>query len=289
MVTKLDRTARLHVDLLGPVHGNVFVGAEQSAVRAVEHIGKTVTIEVSQGLVLLAVDIHVGQHILVDAVIVPLIEGGHLIGKHGLAGVNLAAENRHRPLVVETTSVALFVGLVRATIGRAPQAGVTGRVVDHLELGVVTVPAPSSAATDLVVLSREGLDAEIGTSLTELRIGFVSVCRQAHVLVGAGALALPSHRALLYVVSRDTTARGELVAAEADEHLVVGDQRSRGDGLTLLGPSGLDHPDFLASLAVEGNHEAVEGAIDELAVGIGTATVDRVAASTGNGRLTTIR
>ena len=138
-----------------------FVGAEQSAVSAVEHIGKAVTIEVSEGLALLAVDIHVGQHVLVDAVIVPLIERRHLVGEHRLAILDFAAENRHRPLVVEITRVALFVGLVGATIGRAPQAGVTGRVVDHLQLGIVAVPAPSSAAADLVVLAWEGLDTEV--------------------------------------------------------------------------------------------------------------------------------
>src|SRR4029078_2359729 len=96
--------------------------------------------------------------------------------------------------IFEFTRVAVFVGLVGATIGWAPQAGVTRRVVDHLQLGILAVPAPSSAATDLVILAREGLDPQVCTSLTVLRVGFVGVGRQAHVLIGTSALADPSLR-----------------------------------------------------------------------------------------------
>src|SRR5690606_11502462 len=135
-------------------------------------------------------------------------------------------EDGHRPLVVELTSVALYVGLVRPTISRGPQAGVTGRVVHQLQLGIIRVPAPSRATADLVVLAGEGLDTKILTSLTELRVGLVGLGRQAHVLVGTRAMANPSLGAVTQIEGRDATTSGKLVTAEADEHLVVGDQRS---------------------------------------------------------------
>ena len=50
----------------------------------------------------------------------------------------------------------------------------------------------------------------------------------------------------------------------------------------------LDNPDFLAGLAVEGDQKAIEGTIHELAVGIGTATVDGVAASARHSELVTV-
>ena len=79
MLGHLDRAAGLEVDLLGPVHGHIFVRAQQRAVGAVEHIGKAVAIEMRESFDLLTVDVHVSEHVLVDAVIVPLIEGRHLI------------------------------------------------------------------------------------------------------------------------------------------------------------------------------------------------------------------
>src|SRR6185312_9226766 len=149
-------------------------------------------------------------------------------------------------------------------------------------------PTPSRAAADLVVFAGERLDTEVRTSLPKLRVGFVGVGRQAHVLVGTRALANPSLRAVLQIEGSDTAASGELVTTEADDHLVIGDQWSGGDGLALLRVGVFDDPDFLAGLAVEGNHEAVEGAIHELAVGIGTTAVDGVAASARNSGLVTV-
>src|SRR5262245_48035252 len=50
----------------------------------------------------------------------------------------------------------------------------------------------------------------------------------------------------------------------------------------------LHDPDFLTGLAVESDDEAVEGAVHELAIGIGTATVDGVAASARHSRFVTV-
>src|SRR4029450_8359720 len=111
-----------------------------------------------------------------------------------------------RPLCVEIARLSLFVALVGATIRRTPQAGVTGRVVDNLQLGIIAVPTPSSTAADLVVLAREALSPQVPTSLPELRVGFVGVGRQAHVLVRTRAVADPNLRAVPQVEGSDTAA-----------------------------------------------------------------------------------
>src|SRR5690606_24954015 len=103
-----------------------------------------------ESLVFLAVDIEVvDENVLVHAVIVPLVERGHLVGPDHLTGVHLAGERGHRPLVVPFAGVALVVGLGAAAIRRRPVAGVAGRPVDELELGIVAAPGPVSAAADL--------------------------------------------------------------------------------------------------------------------------------------------
>ena len=107
-VRHLDRAAGFQIDLLRPVDGHVFVRAQESAVRAIEHIGEAVAIEMRERFDLLPVDVHVGEYVLVDAVIVPLIEGRHLIGPDHLAGVDLAGEDGHRPFVVPLAVVALL-------------------------------------------------------------------------------------------------------------------------------------------------------------------------------------
>src|SRR5438309_8020825 len=75
MLLDLHRAAGLHVDLLGPVGGHVLGGAQQRAVGTVEHIGEAVAIEVHQDLARLAVDGRIFEHVLVDAVVVPLVNG----------------------------------------------------------------------------------------------------------------------------------------------------------------------------------------------------------------------
>ena len=212
--------------------------------------------------------VHLGEDVLVDAVIVPLIERRQLVGPDGVAVLDLAGEHAERPFVVEVARVAFFVGLVRAAIGRAPQTRVGGRVEQRSWCRGRSCTSPKRCRRRSCSPRREGLDAEILTVGAVFGMGLVGVGRQAHFLVGAGVLAGPGHRAVLEVVGHHAAARGELAAAEADDHLVVGDQRSRRDGLALLGPGMLDDPDLLAGLAVERDQEAVERAVDELAVGV---------------------
>ena len=62
-------------------------------------------------------------------------------------------------------------------------------------------------------------------------------------------MAVPHLLAGLEVVGREAAAGGELVAAEAGDHQVLGDQGRTGDGLALLRLGVLDDPDLFAGRA----------------------------------------
>src|SRR5438105_9897961 len=160
MLLDLHRAAGLHVDLLGPVGGHVLGGAQQRAVGTVEHIGEAVAIEVHQDLARLAVDGRIFEHVLVDAVVVPLVERRHLVRPHHFAGVDLAREDGHGPLVVPFAVVALLVGLDTAAVGRAPQSGVAARRIHEVQPRIVAVGGPHPAATAPLLLPRHALNAD---------------------------------------------------------------------------------------------------------------------------------
>src|SRR3954454_9307707 len=100
-------------------------------------------------------------------------------------------------------------------------------------------------------------------------------------------MALPDLLAVSEVVGSDATAGCELVPAEADDHLVVGDDGCRSNGFAVIRKGVLDGPLFLAAGGIQCNHEAIESTEDERAAGIREPAVDRVAASAGHGRLIT--
>ena len=73
-------------------------------------------------------------------------------------------------------------------------------------------------------------------------------------------------------------AHAELAAGDADEHLVLEDERRVGAGLALRRIAVLHRPDDLAGLGVERDERGVGLVQEDLAVGVGEAAIDRVAA-----------
>ncbi len=84
-------------------HRIVFFGNQQSAAFAIHGVGETVTVKVDQCLGLFALDRDVGEDHFIDAVEVPLIKRCHLIDPLGYAGINIAGEDGHGPLVIART------------------------------------------------------------------------------------------------------------------------------------------------------------------------------------------
>ena len=165
----------------------------------------------------MAVDLLVGEDHLVDAVIVPLVVGRHLIDPLDRAGVDVARPDGHRPLVV---AGPLF---------RIPGRGISRAIIHQIEIGIVGIPTPGRAAADLpfIALPRAGAGvladrlAEAGRLFRiDQRVG-----------IGAFRIAAPRQLAGLDIVGADPTANAELAARHADEHLVLEDERSVGAGL----------------------------------------------------------
>ena len=267
------RTAGLHVDMGRPVDARVvLLGDQQLAGHAVERVGEAVAVEVDQRLDRLALDVDVGEDVLVDAVIVPFVERGLLEHPLDGAGVGVTGEDRHRPLVV-----AAFALAVLGALRRVPGAGVAGAVVYQVQFGIVGVPAPGGAAADLPLVAVPGRDAQVPVADRLAEHG--GLLRVDHdVLVGTGRIGPPDLLAVLDVVGRQAAAHAELAAGDADEDLVLDDHRVGGQRLALAGVAVLDLPHLFAGLGVE-RHQRVVGLCEEdLAVGIGHAAVDGVAA-----------
>ena len=139
------RRSLVHVDAGRPVHRRIeLLGDEQFAVGAIERVAEAVAVEVGQQLAILAVDLLIGEDHFVDAVIVPLVVGRHLIDPLGLAGVDVARPDRHRPLVVA------------GTLLRVPGRGIARAVVHQVQFGIVGIPAPGGAAADLPLIALPG-------------------------------------------------------------------------------------------------------------------------------------
>ena len=110
--------------------GSNLLRDQQFAGGAIERVAEAVAVEMRQQLAVLAVDLLVGEDHFVDAVVVPLVVGRHLIDPLGHAGVGVARPDGHRPFVVA------------GPLLRIPGRGIAGTVVDQVEFGVVGVPAP---------------------------------------------------------------------------------------------------------------------------------------------------
>ena len=263
--TAIGRRGLVHVDAGRPVDGRiVLLGHEQLAVGAVERVGQPVAVEVDQDLPVLAADLLVGEDHLVDAVIVPLVVGRHLVDPSGHAGVDVTREDGHRPAIVA------------GSLLRVPGRGIAGSDVKQVQLGIVGIPAPRRAATDLPLLSLPGVGAGIRADrLAEMR-GLLRVDQR--VAVRAHRIPAPHALAGLHVVSRHRPAHAELAARDADDHLVLEDHRGRRAGLALGRIAVLLRPHDVAGLGIERDERRVGLVQEDLSVRIGGTAVHGVAA-----------
>ena len=188
----------------------------------------------------------------------------HLVDPAGHAGVGVAREDGHRPLVV--------AGPLR----RVPGAGVAGAVVDQVQVGIVGEPAPGGAAAEPPLVALPGRDGAVRADRLAHMRGALRV--ELDLLVRADRVGPPRLRAVAQVVGRDMAAHAVLAAGDADQHLVAEHHRRHGRGLALGGIAVLHLPQLVAGLGVERDQGGVGLAEDDLAVGVGRAAVDGVAA-----------
>ena len=154
-----------------------FSATSTSPVAAVDGVSETIAVKMHQRLAGFAVDAQIGQDVLVDAVVIPLVVRRHLVGPARHAGVGIAREDGHRPFVV-----------ARA-LGRIPRARVAGAVIQQVEVGIVGIPPPRRAAAARPFIPFPGVDAEVGALMA--RVGRTEIVANQHVGIRAGAVGAP--------------------------------------------------------------------------------------------------
>ena len=216
-----DGTTCPHVDLLRPVHRRIkFVRSEKLAVAAIKHIGEAIAVKMGEGRNRFAVDFAIGEYTLVNAVVIPAIVRRHLIGKLGYAGVRIAPEEGHGPLVV--------AGALRGI----PRARITGAVVEQVELRIVCKPAPRRAASEFPLISFPGLQAGILTHRLLGRAINGPLRINQHFLIRPRAVGAPFELARVEIVGGEVAADTVLPPRHTDDDFVTNHQRSAGHRLT---------------------------------------------------------
>src|SRR6185503_7921815 len=170
----------------------------------------------------------------VDAVIVPFVMGRHLIDPLGLTVVRIAREDGHRPLVVARTLL------------RIPGRGVARTVVNEVQAGIVGQPAPCAAAADLPLVALPGLDARVLADRLAVLGRLVGV--EQDLIVRTFGEGSPYLLAALEIVGRDVALHAKLAAGNADQDLVLDDERRGGARGALARISILDAPRHLPGL-----------------------------------------
>jgi hypothetical protein len=92
-------------------------------------------------LTLQAGNSNVSQDHFIDAIVVPLIVGRHLINPLGFASVHIACEDSRRPAIVTRTHT------------RVPVCWVARTVIEEIEFWVIGVPTPGAATAGLPCLN----------------------------------------------------------------------------------------------------------------------------------------
>src|SRR6266700_3702635 len=99
----------------------------------------------------LAVNGAVGEHTLVDAVIIPGVMRSHLIRPRSHSGVRVTGEDGHGPFVVTRP------------LGGIPRPRVSASVVKQVEIRIVGIPAPGGTAAEFPLIVAPSLETGILT------------------------------------------------------------------------------------------------------------------------------
>ena len=160
---------------------------------------------------------------------------GELERPSKLAGLDVKSDDRRRAEVVAETRVAVPV-----------RSGIAGAPVEELERGIVRTGQPRRAAAVHPAVSRPGFAA----GFAGRRDGPVA----------------PQLFARLRVVCVEEPSNTRFAAADADDDLVVHDERGGGDGVPHRIFTNVDNPAFDAGSCVERDQVAVEGADEQRVV-----------------------
>src|SRR5690606_31544435 len=217
---------------------------------------------------LLSFEVEVDKYVLVDAVIIPFVVRRHLIGPTRHACIQVACEDRHRPLVVSRT------------LRRIPGTRIAGAVISEIELRIVGIPPPRRATTELPLIAFPGLQRRVLADRRHLAV------RPSHrllrvdqdLVVRPGAPRRPRALTGLYVVRNQSSAYAEFTTAVTGDHLVLDDMRCFGVRLADLWVPVLSSPDRLAGVRIECHLGRIGLLEKDLAVTEGEPSIHCVAA-----------
>ena len=229
--------AGLQVDVRGPVDADVGVRGDQRAVGAVDGVEEAVLVGLHHHLAHLAVDLQLGEHLLVDAVHVVHVVGRVLVVAVDLARLRADGEHGRSVQAVEPAPRRRVVGL-----------GVAGPPVHEVEFGIVRARAPRG---------RPAVHPRVGARRPSLVARFA----------GPGdGVAAPELLAGGRVPAVEEAAGGGLAAGHPRDEDPVGHHRSAGRVVPLRRVGELLLPQLLAGLHVEGEHMVVDGHPEEPAL-----------------------
>ena len=260
----LDRATGLQVIALGPGHLGEGLGREQLAVRAIEHVDKTVLGYLHQQLAEFALDRQVNERQLRGGRVIPLLAGRELEVPHVLARVRPQRHDRGNEQVVAATGAAQPAGPRRA-VADADVEQIEFRVPGH------RVPHRATAAPLGETRAAPGFRGHGHRGVFRC-LGGISRYREE----------TPCKRAGVGVIGRDITAHAHVGAAVADQHLALHDARRTGDGVRARGvDQRLRAPQRLAGLCVQRHQTTIKRARVETPTRCSEPAVHHAAAGLG--------
>src|SRR4051794_25749391 len=180
------------------------------------------------------------------------------------SGVRIPCEDPGGPFVVPWSLLGI------------PWRGISGAVIDEVELRVIGDETPHIAATVLPGARRPRRDAEILTNI--LRIERLEFRTDENIGIRSGAVRLPHGLAGCRIERSEPAANTEFAAGIAHQHLVLRDERRHGERLALVEIGDLDLPAFLAGIGIDRDGVPVQRVEEQASVGVSCSTVDHVAA-----------
>ena len=200
----LDRPAAL-VQPARPVHLDERLAEQEPAGRALEHVEVAVAVGPQHGLHVGAVPVQIGEHRHLHRIVVVGVVRRELEMPSEPAGVGVERDDR------------VGVEVVARPLRRIPVGtGVAHAPIREIQIGIVRAGQPDRSAAML-----PGLGIAIG-----LRIGRARLPGLVAGLAGTGnGVEAPGLLAGLGVVGGDEAADAQLAAADADDDLVLDDER----------------------------------------------------------------
>ena len=240
------------------------LGNQHFARGAVERIGKAVLVEVHQHFAQPSTDDEVGENHLGIRVVVPAVVRRELIAPHERAVARTARQHAVGPLVL--------AGPLFGVIG----AGIAHAEVNQVELRVVRDPSPHRTAAAPPRVAGPGRRPKSGAAAERFR-AYEHQGVRSHVVRGPDDL--PGRE----VESLDPAVNAELAARWSDDHAIACDKRRHRRRLALIDIGNLRFPDLLPAPGIDGDRVSIQQVVDDLAVGVHGAAIDRVAAGNADG------